>query len=406
MDSRNLFSSLNDSTNTGNSDIQLTSTLLDGVGPQPTPVILQQQFSFSGFSSDSKLTPLDMPAKEVSTVNQIFESTFTYNPNVNNDISNSTPPLKKKPLKPLKLILPDPSQANGSFANELEQTDPPKFKVIQLTKTQKNSHCLIIEQDGHKRKYAMASKGVTKGGVCTWICSNRKCKSQIKTKFDKNHLNFIGEKLVGGRKRFFLDESSCNLQTNHFRPFEQNQTAHVCVPMSEKDLYNHNIGVEAKDLTGKMADLNPIRKPLRGEILDAATDTVHERMPEPTSPLNIKKLNIARKISRAMKKHDKDEADIDKLNRAEYTFSSYYTSGKIKLDVEFAQKTANTMLLFYYYSVLSLLGTGDFSFLGDGTFPMGKGGLYEQVFIGLITNNQNCYCKTPPERFSKDQSPF
>ena len=362
----------------------LNSTLLNGVGPIPNPPI-EPQFSFSGFSSIGQLTTLDVPIAEEANINEMFSENFTYNPPVDQSTDNLTPP--KKTRKPLKRILPTPCAANASVQNELEETNPPLFIITDITKTQKNGISLIIEQDQLKRKFVLASGGVSKKGVCTWNCVDRKCKSQVKTKFEGNYSNFISEKMVNNKKRFVLNDP-LKLEKGHLRPHEQKPVQHTCNPLSRKELYKIRIASEAISLTEQMVSENPVRKLLRSEILSAATDKVLDETNDPTSPLGIKKLNIARRISRCLKKNDKNEADIDEVNKETYEFSDYFQTGQTKLDVEFAKKTQNRFLLFYSFSILSLLATGDYSLIADGTFPMGRKGLYEQLYIGLIVSDK------------------
>ena len=363
------------------SNPQLASTFIHETNPRPD---LEPAIDLLSSIENNHLL-------DNETTNNLFESTFQYNPQAshiepshntqNTDLSFSPPPIRKKLFKRPTL---SNSKANGSFRNELSlsQNETDSLVLSELSRTQKGGLSLIVDHNNLKYKYVIASHGISQKGIVSWNCSSRKCKSKIKTKISPK---LVKTSEVKGKKRFFFNDPTA-LKLDDFEIEQQIVVAHECEPLSTKDIFDLKISAKALEIAQKQNTENPTRKLLRSEILDQATDIVRKTMPEPTEPLKMKKLNMKRKISRCLQKNGSEVEDITHENFEEYNFDGMFQESEMRLDVSFAQQTNNAFLLFYSLSVLLKLGSGNFNFLGDGTFPLGKGNVFEQVFIGLISN--------------------
>ena len=318
----------------------------------------------------------------------MFDNTFRYNPDASqlppdsSDLSFSPPRIRQKTFKRPTLTS---SKANRSFRDELTLSDnpDPNISLSELSRNQKGGLSLVVDHQTLKYKYVIASKGISQQGWVTWTCCSRGCKAKVKTKVLPE---LVAKKQVKGKNCFFFKEP-LSLTLDDFDIDGQKEVTHQCEPLTQADIFNMKISAKALEISAKMVAENPSRKLLRSEIIDQATASVQKSMPEPESPLRLKKLNIARKISRYLRKNGNEIEDITHENFQSYSFDGLFQEDKMKLDVEFARSTSNSMLLFYSMSVLSQLRSGKFHFLGDGTFPLGRGNIFEQVFIGLITNN-------------------
>ena len=370
----------------------LSSTLIEGVTCPTIPPV----FSLSDFSSDANLTPLNVASVEAT--NNLFEQTFSYNPPPSNieterstDLSFSPPRIKTPPPPPPKkqktLSRPIISEAaNNSFQDDLDSTNLPAsdLSLVELTRTQKGGLGAIFKQNNEQRRFVLASQGVSKAGIVTFNCCKRQCNTKIKTRIP---INFVEKKTVNGKNRFHINDSQ-SLTKSSFCILQQINNDHQCEALTEKEIRQIKISNRAREITEKMIQDQPERKLLRSEILDLATDQVHEELGEPKSPLKIKKLNLARRVSRILKKSGDTIDDICVDNKKDYEFSDSFDNGGMKLDREFAKLTGNSFLLFYSIMVLQKLANEEFSIVMDGTFPLSRGGLYEQVAICLIANGK------------------
>ena len=283
----------------------------------------------------------------------------------------SKPPGKSKKGK-FNLNLPNANTKNVSVVNELKFTIHGSPVIDKVFFNQKKSISLLVRNDSRINQFNLAAGGISKSGIIRWVCARKNCSSYLQTKVDKS---LIFSKRVGSRNRFEIEKPK-DLEVSHVANIIAN-TEHSCSSLSEPELKELLITIRAKEITNNLTPTQNI--PTRSEIVRIATDDIIGDYDNLAGPLNLPKLSIPRKVSRILSQMNLTSAEITLDNFRSYSFDDHFSTKPMTLDKEFALQSRNEFLLFFNRKTIYKLVDGQFNLCLDGTFPIGRSKIYNQL---------------------------